>query len=114
MRKAKALCPDAKIRTVYYKEPNTFFPISAYVIVHRNRKEITVRGFITMSHPDDIPPSLRTERGYEFHPYDKYRDIIPNYLESVKAMWRRTTLDYPPKWRWIWDGLKYSDKWGTA
>lgn len=114
MRKAKALFPDAKIRTVYYGEPDTFFSIPAYVRVRRNGKEVTVRGFITVTHPDDIPPSLRTERGYEFHPYDKYRDIIPNYLESVKAMWRRTTLDYPPKWRWIWDGLKYSDKWGTA
>lgn len=114
MHKDKALCPDAKIRVVYYGEPDTFFAIPAYVTVRRGGRRVTVRGYITMAHPDDIPPSLRTEKGYEFRAYSKYEEILPNHLLSVKAIWRRTTTYYPPKWRWIWDGLKYSEKWGVA
>lgn len=112
MYKAKALCPDAKIRVVYHGEPDTFFSIPASVTVSRNGKKVKVRGYLAAINMDSIPPSLRTEKGLEFRPYVGYRGIIPNYLSSIEAIYRKATTEDPPKWRWIWDGLKYSDKWG--
>lgn len=114
MHKDKALCPDAKIRVVYYGEPDTFFSIPAYVTVKRGGRRVTVRGYITSINPDSIPPSLRTEKGYEFRPYLRYLGIIPNSLSSIEAVYRKATTGEPPKWRWIWDSLQYDNKWGTA
>lgn len=114
MYKARALCPDAKIRVVTHGEPDTFFSIPASVTVSRNGKKVRVRGYLAAINPYSVPPSLRTEKSLEFRPYAAQRGIIPNYLSSVEAAYRRTTTGDPPKWRWIWDSLQYNEKWGTA
>lgn len=112
MYKAKALCPDAKIRVVYHGEPDTFFSIPASVTVSRNGKRIRIHGYLTGIGPDSVPPSLHTKKGLEFRPYMEYREILPNYLPSVKAIYLKATTGCPPKWRWIWYDPWYNEKWG--
>lgn len=114
MRKAKALCPDAKIRVVYYGEPDTFFsrPAHTYIKVEGRSKRIS--GFVCLANKNELPASLIPNSGLEFTAFSKFIGILPNHVLTVKAMYMKKDLYNLHRWRWVWDSLKYSEKWGTA
>ena len=93
-KKVKALCPDGKIRVVYWVMAGSNH---AWTRIH----ERYVPGFLDFLSEVDLPPSMIPESRLEFVPYPK--NHIPNTLRSTSALWEKTfPKALPPKYRWIW------------
>ena len=98
--KAKALCPDGKVRTVYHGEADSYFSAPAHTQVHRRY----IAGFVTSISEVDVPPSMIPESGLQFIPYTRNAHLVPDTLKTTKALWDKTFPHaLPPKYRWIWE-----------
>lgn len=63
---------------------------------------------------DQLPPSLIPNSELEFTAFSKFLKVMPNRILTVKAMFTKKDPYNLHRWRWVWDGLKYSEKWGVA
>ena len=98
--KAKALCPDGKVRVIYHGEADSFFSAPAYARIRGKY----VSGFVMKISMVDMPPTMLPKSGLEFVPYTRNAHLIPDTLKSTKAIWDKTFPHaLPPKYRWIWE-----------
>lgn len=114
MYKSKAVCPDGRIRTVWYDEPDTFFSAPAYTFIKVGGRSKRISGFVSVADKYNLPPSLIPESKLEFTAHQKFLKVMPNHLLTVKAMWEKSHNWHLSNWRWVWDGLRYSEKWGIG
>ena len=96
--KVKAICPDMKVRTIYFGSQTDLFSNQAWTRI----KGKYVAGFIDVILKADLPPSMMPSSSLEFVAYKRYG--IPNYIRTVKALWQRKqgAIAWTKESLWIW------------
>lgn len=98
--KAKALCPDGKVRTVYHGGADSFFSAPARTRVCGRY----VSGFVMKISMADMPPTMLPESGLEFVAHTKYSRLVPDSIRSTKVLWYTKFFPKTPfRHKWIWE-----------